>query len=113
MKVARPGFVLALAAASLAGCGPAVPPAGDYATVFGVVTDSRSGAPIPGASITVDVVYTATTDANGSFRISSVPTGPWAYVITATKYSQAAGGDNPPDLAPGEQRGLSVALVHL
>jgi hypothetical protein len=113
MKVARFGFVLALAAASLAGCGPAVPPAGDYATVYGVVTDSKSGAPIPGASITVDVVYGATADAAGTFRIASVPTGPWAYVVTAPNYGQSTGGDNPPDLAPGEQRGLSIALVHL
>ncbi len=104
-------FVFALAAASLAGCGPAVPPPGDYATVYGVVTDSQSGAPLAGASVLVDVVYSATTDVNGSFRVAGVPTGPWEYVVSAPNYVDFK-GDNPPDLSPGEQRGVPVALAH-
>jgi hypothetical protein len=113
MKAARACLVFALASGALAACGPAIPPAGDYATVYGVVSDSRSGTPIAGASITVDVVFSATTDSSGAFRIPNLPSGPWAYVVTAPNYQQSTGGDNPPDLAPGEQRGLSVSLIHL
>ena len=110
MKVARPFFVLASAAAFLAGCGPAIPPAGDYATVAGVITDSQSGAPIAGASVTVDVVSTVTTDANGDFSIANVPTGPWQYLVQAPNYG-ALENDQPDPLAPGERRSLSLALV--
>jgi hypothetical protein len=111
MQVARFGFALASAAALLGGCGPAIPPAGDYATVSGVVTDSVSGAPIAGASVKIDVVFSATTDANGSFRIANVPNGPWEYSVEAQNYDASASDQLDP-LAPGEARALPVALVH-
>ena len=112
MKVARHAFLFGLAAASLAACGPEIPPAGNYATVFGRVTDSATGQAIANAQVTVNVVYTATTDASGSFRIQSVPTGGWDYVVQASGYAPVQ-NDQPAPLAPGEQRDASLALVHL
>jgi hypothetical protein len=110
MQVARHAFFFGLAAASLTACGPQIPPAGNYATVFGRVTDSVTGQAIPNAQVIVNVVYTATTDANGSFRIPNVPTGGWDYAVQASGYAPVQ-SDQPAPLAPGEQRDASLVLV--
>jgi hypothetical protein len=112
MKVARFVFALALAGTTLAGCGPQVPPVGNYATVFGQVTDAASNAPVAGASVTVNFVLTATTDANGNYRIANVPTGPWSWSASASNY-QSSGNTNTPPLMPGEQRNFPIQLTHL
>ncbi|MDQ2816666.1 MAG: carboxypeptidase-like regulatory domain-containing protein [Candidatus Eremiobacteraeota bacterium] len=61
-----------LAALTSAGCAAATMPKGSYGTVFGRVTNS-SGQPISGATVVVDIVVKATTDANGSFTVTTVP----------------------------------------
>ncbi len=109
----RLGFIAALLATLLASCGPAIPPAGNYATVSGHVTDATSGAAIANAMVTVNVVLAATTDASGNFRIVSVPTGSWEYAVTApTGYISPAPVDNPPPLMPGEARTITISLTH-
>jgi hypothetical protein len=102
---------LLVAASLLSGCGPQVPPAANYATVYGVVVDSASNTPIAGASVTVNVVSTAISDSNGNFRISTIPSGPWQWQAQSPNY-RATGDTGPAPLMAGEQRYLSIQLQH-
>jgi len=112
MSIGRWRFAAFLAAVWLAGCESGVPPAGNYATVFGRVTDASTGAGIPNATVTLDGgVLAATTDSGGNYRITTVPTGPWSYNAVAPGYA-SVGATNPPDLQPGEQRNFPIALAH-
>ena len=112
MTVTRGLFAFGLFAL-LAGCGPAIPPAGNYATVAGRVTDAQSGAAVPGATISVNVVLSATSDSNGNFRITNVPTGPWSYAVSPPSgYAAPPGNDQSPPLGPGETRTLDIMLNH-
>ncbi len=74
----RRGLILAAAAAVLtvlAGCntGPGQVGQGNYGTIFGTVTDAKTGKPIAGAKLVISVVVTLTTDANGTYRETGVP----------------------------------------
>jgi hypothetical protein len=85
-------FFAAACAAVLAGCGDyGVPPAQNYATVAGTVTDASSGQPIGGATVTVDSVLTVTTTADGAFKLTNVPPGPFDYAASADGYQPATG----------------------
>lgn len=57
---------------TLAGCAGQALPKGDYGTVHGIVK-STSGAAVQGATITIDTVLTASTDASGSYTVPTVP----------------------------------------
>jgi len=82
MKRARLIIGALLTIAVLAGCNDsALPPGGTYQSVSGVVVDTANK-PIPGATVTVDVVLTTTTDANGKFSFDKVPVGDFSYVVT-------------------------------
>jgi hypothetical protein len=111
MKVARLAFILALTGVFLAGCGPAIPPAGDYATVSGQVVDA-GGKGIASASVSINGgVLNAQTDANGNFRVSPVPTGDWDYTASASGYIATGLVTSVPPLAPGEQRIITITLT--
>ncbi len=73
-------FVLCFAA--LAGCDDSLPPGGTYQAVSGTVVDAATNSPIAGATVTVDTVLTAVTDANGKFTFAKVPVGEVDYVVT-------------------------------
>ncbi|MBC5798947.1 MAG: carboxypeptidase regulatory-like domain-containing protein [Candidatus Eremiobacteraeota bacterium] len=109
MKVARRTFLVALLTLPLAGCGLGLPPAGDYATVNGHVTDAATGRPVQGATVLVNGVLPATTDAAGNFTVTPVPTGAWSYTVTAPNHKKAA-STNPPPLTPGEKRDFPIRL---
>ena len=112
MKLARVAFALGLFAA-LAGCGPAIPPAGNYATISGRVTDATTGMPVTGTTVAVNVVLSGTSDASGNYRVTNVPTGPWSYSVQAPAgYGSSAGSDSNTPLAPGETRTLNISLTH-
>ncbi|MCA1595548.1 MAG: carboxypeptidase regulatory-like domain-containing protein, partial [Chloroflexi bacterium] len=81
-------------------------------TIAGQVTDAGTGKGIPGATVTVvnkpfsDIQFTTTTDANGNYTISNVPTTPpsgpagstaSSYIITfsAPGYQTFVVGDDP------------------
>jgi uncharacterized membrane protein len=110
MKLVSRAFV-ALLAAGLVGCNPQIPPAGNYATVFGQVVDAATQAPIAGAVVTINSAQSATTDAGGNFKVINVPTGPWSYSVQAPNYRPAV-YDGPPTLAPGEKRNFPISLTH-
>ena len=58
------------------GSGPPPPPP-TTGSIAGSVTDSgEDSAAIAGALVSVDTGQTATTDANGGYTITGVPTGP-------------------------------------
>lgn len=109
MKHARVAFVLAFAAL-VTGCGPAIPPVGNYASVSGRVTDAATGAGLAGATVLVNSVSSAVSDATGSYRIVTVPTGGWHYSVAGPAGYGSVGADNPPPLMPGEARTLDIAL---
>ena len=65
-----------VAAALLAGCaGNGIPPAQTYAVVTGRAYDVASNQGVPGVTVNVDVVLSATTAADGTYRITNVPVG--------------------------------------
>jgi len=68
--------LLALPLALLSACGqPQVPPAQNYATIRGRAYDRATNQPVAGVSVTVDTILTATTGADGTYRIVNVPIG--------------------------------------
>jgi hypothetical protein len=105
---------LALAAASLGGCGSPIPPQGNYATISGTVTDAATGKGISDAVVVVNAVQFSTTDAEGRFRITNVPTGLFDYGISQVPagYTAPVPVDNAPALQPGEQRSITIVLQH-
>jgi Fe(3+) dicitrate transport protein len=80
----RLALALALLLAPLAATARQAPPPG---TVSGTVTHAATGAPIPGANVTLEGTLTgAATDAEGDFRIAGVRPGPYTVVASALGY---------------------------
>lgn len=71
----RVRFALLAAVLVLTGCGSGLPPAQNYATIVGRVYDAATNAGIAGVGLTASTVLTATTAADGSYRITNVPIG--------------------------------------
>lgn len=67
-------LVLPLAVLSACG-GPQVPPAANYGTITGRVFDSASNQPVPGVVVTVDTILSATSGADGTYRVVNIPLG--------------------------------------
>ncbi len=111
MSVVRSSVLLALVALFVSGCGDAVPPPGKYATVSGKVTDAQTGAAIVGASVSINGVEYARAGADGTYKITTVPTGPWSWSAQADGYG-GGGSDSSPPLTPGEQRAFPITLRH-
>ncbi len=109
--VMRRGVFVFVSLLGLIGCGSGgLPPGGNYATLSGLVTDAATGAPIPGATITVLTVLTTTTTATGAYTLGNIPTGQLDGAVSAPNYrGQTIGGTS---LAPGERRTLNIQLQH-
>lgn len=100
----------AIAALLLAtqGCNDdSLPPAAGFASVTGVVVDAATNSPISGATVTIDTVLTATTDASGKFTIDKVPSGIADYAVQATGYQSLASTAN---IEPGKPFQLNLSL---
>jgi hypothetical protein len=111
MKPARRAFVLALTGILLVGCGPAIPPAGNYATVSGQVVDAASGKGIANATVALNGgVLSAQTDSGGNFHITTVPTGDWDYTVSAQGYNSTGLVTNVAPLSPGQQFVITIQL---
>jgi hypothetical protein len=104
---------IAVSLSLLAACGgPSVPPAQQYATITGTVVDAATNAPISGAAVSVNVVLTATTTANGSFTITNIPNGPLECAATAPSYNENSSWCAAP-LAPGQKLTVTIPLTHV
>jgi len=104
--------LLILTGALLSACGPAIPPAGNYATVSGQVVDAASGKGIPNAGVAINGgVLFALTDASGNFKVSPVPTGDWDYTVSAPGYNSTGLVTSVAPLGPGEQRTITISLT--
>jgi len=96
---------------ALAACDDsALPPGGTYQTISGVVVDAATNAPVAGATVTVDTVLTATTDATGKFNFPKVPVGDVDYQVSAPGYKAVA--PTPVRLDPNKPLTLTITLSH-
>lgn len=84
-----------------------LPPAAQFAPIKGTVTDATTHQPIAGATVVVDTVLTATTDAKGTFSFAKVPSGIVDYVVTAKGYADVNSTAN---AEPGKTFELNVAM---
>jgi len=92
----------------LSGCDNGdLPPATQFSPLQGTVTDSVTHQPIAGATVIVDTVLTATTDAKGAFSIAKVPSGIVDYLVQAKGYADVEATIN---AEPGKTFQLNVAM---
>jgi|SRR5579872_35766 len=94
-------------AAALSACSPAVPPQQNYATIYGTVYDGTTGQPLSGATVTVDAVLTATTGADGTYSVPTVPIGPFTAIESASSFQQHQDQGN---VAAGDRYLLNATL---
>lgn len=107
-NVARSLFAAAILALALSACDNGdLPPATKFASVKGTVTDATTHAPVANATVIIDTVLTATTDAQGNFTIAEVPSGTIDYVVRAQGYRDVNSSSN---AEPGKPFELNVAL---
>lgn len=85
-----------------------LPPASGFANVTGLVVDATTNAPVAGATITIDTVLTATTDASGHFTIEKVPSGIVDYAVQAKGYQPQESTTN---VEPGKPFQLNLTLA--
>ena len=105
----RFGVAAALLLAATPGCNnDALPPAAGYAGVSGTIVDGATHSPVAGATITIDTVLTATTDAAGKFSIDKVPSGIADYAVVAKGYQTLSSTAN---IEPGKPFELDVTLA--
>ncbi len=108
IKVVRAALSVVLLACSLVACNNSdLPPATRFASITGVVTDAATQKPIANATVIVDTVLTATTDANGAFSFAKIPTGIVDYVVKAPGYADVTASAN---AEPGKPFVLNVAM---
>lgn len=95
-------------AAVLTACGSGgVPPAANYGTLKGVVSDRASGTAIPGAVVRINTVQSVTTGNDGSFTLYPIPVGAFDWVVSATGYQTQQGSDA---IEPGATKTLNFYL---
>jgi hypothetical protein len=78
----RRRFVAAGAALATLGACDAVPPAQNYATVFGRIYDASTNQGLAGVTVSADTALVAVTSADGSYSISPVPSGQTDLLVT-------------------------------
>lgn len=100
---------MALAAISLAACNDGdLPPGAQFSAISGIVLDSATQKPLAGATVVVDSVLDATTDATGSFAIARAPSGILDYSVSAPGYAAVSASASS---SPGKALAIRVSLV--
>ncbi len=83
----------AVVASALGACSNPAAPQGNYGTITGKIM-SNSGRPVAGATITVDYSITATSKADGTYTVQTVPvttpSAPAIVQVTAQGYQSPA-----------------------
>jgi len=103
----------ALAAFAIAGCSNPTGPAGDYGSIAGVVSDAKTGAPIAGAHVCIFTVECQDTLADGTYKISTVPSDPAGMMESIT--ASAPGyitATLQVHISSGQQTPANFALTH-
>lgn len=72
----------------------------DYYLIGGTVTDTATGDPVPGASVTIDEIpdLAATTNAEGRFRFPNMPVGSYTLRATASGIGNGQRAAQVPDV---------------
>lgn len=97
---------------ALVGCNDsALPPGGTYQSLSGVVLDAATNQPVAGATVTVDVLLHATTDAAGKFTFAQVPVGDVDYSVTMPDGHYKPFSSHA-HLTPDKPLALTVSLSH-
>jgi hypothetical protein len=98
----------------LSGCGnDGIPSAQNYAVVYGRVYDAATNAAVAGVVVSVDVVDTATTGADGTYSVINVPIGQTDVTVSVpTGYVVASPGALVFSVNPGDRYRLDIALNH-
>jgi hypothetical protein len=106
--------VLVLASAMLAACGgPQVPPAQNYPTIRGRAYDTATNAPVAGVTVTVATILTATTGADGTYRIANVPIGSYTLIVSPPQgYTAPPQPTYSGSVASGETAVIDIPLTH-
>jgi hypothetical protein len=113
--VNRARFVLlAPICAVLAACGgPQVPAAQNYPTIRGRAYDSATNQPVAGVGVTVATILTATTGADGTYRIANVPIGSYTLIVSPPQgYSAPQQPTYNGSVASGETAVIDIPLTH-
>ena len=96
-------------ASVLTACGAGgVPPAANYGTLKGTVTDRATGAAIAGAIVTVNSVQSVTTGTDGAYSLYPIPVGAFDWAVRATGYQSQ---NNPDTIEPGATKILNFSLA--
>ena len=113
MQVRYVAAIGALSILAIAGCGQQNGPAGDYGSVQGVVSDSRTNAPIAGAQVCIFVVECQATAADGTYKISTVPSDPAGVLETVTASASGyVSGSQQVHISSGQATPANFSLVH-
>ena len=99
--------LFAIAAVVSACGGGGVPPAANYGTLKGVVSDRATGTAIAGAVVRVNTVQSVTTGADGTYTLYPIPVGAFDWVVSASGYQTQQGSDA---IEPGASKALNFYL---
>ena len=100
--------------AVLAACGgPQVPAAQNYPTIRGRAYDTATNQPVAGVGVTVATILTATTGADGTYRIVNVPIGSYTLIVSAPQgYTAPPQPTYNGSVASGETAVIDIPLTH-
>ncbi|HVA29113.1 MAG TPA: carboxypeptidase regulatory-like domain-containing protein [Candidatus Baltobacteraceae bacterium] len=108
MRFPRLTAAMALAALALAGCqNYGLPPGQQFSAVSGTITDSATNQPLAGATVVIDSVLNAVTDAAGKFSVARAPSGILDYSVQAPGYAALSASAN---AHPGKPLTLNLSL---
>jgi ABC-type glycerol-3-phosphate transport system substrate-binding protein len=92
--------------------GPQIPPAQNYGTIRGRAYDVSSNQPVPGVVVTTFTILTATTGADGTYRIGNIPPGQYNVQVSPPQgYTPQSNTTISGSIALGETITVDIPLV--